>query len=726
MKSVRIFFRDWKTIATNWVAAVLIGGLIFLPSLYAWLNIEASWDPYGQTDQLPIGVVNEDKGGTIRDRDIDVGSEVVESLKNNDNLDWHFTNRSKALDRLEYGDYYAVVIIPENFSAQLATVLNDEPKKAEIEYYVNEKVNAISPKITEKGASAIVEQITGEFISEVNGTIFCLFNEIGVTLEKDQSDIERFEGYVFQLEERLPEINRLVSDAYDESKDGQALLNKAGQMLPKATEVVGGSLHTIDETTKLLQAAEERLNQLAPKVEADLKRAQQIAHDINEFTSGLQGKDIDMSTGQELAKRLDDRVQESIERIGAVEAAIKQLQEQNGEQQEEGEANNESSDQLNQALNDLQSLKTALQLIQTESNDIKGFLTDKQTVIDQFITNLNEKSKQTATQIDAFLKEYHETIEPRVLAEVSSAKKTMADARALLVEAQKTIPAVDKLISNTKGTLSEGQTLLVDVLNEYPYVNAKVNELADRIREFQKDADLRSIIDLLKNDPGAEKGFFAEPVVLNKNSVFPIENYGTGMTPFYTVLSLWVGALLLVSLLTTEVHHHEDYTETQIYYGKLLTFVSIGLAQTLIVTIGDIFILKVNIVHPLQFVLFGLLISAVFMTIVYTLVSVLGNVGKAVAIVFLVLQIAGSGGTYPIALLPKFFQTISPFLPFTYGVDLMREAVGGIVAERVMRDVLFLSLFGVLFLIIGTFLKKLLNKSVKRIMKKSEESGLFH
>lgn len=726
MKSARIFFRDWKTIATNWVAAVLIGGLIFLPSLYAWLNIEASWDPYGQTNQLPIGVVNEDKGGTIRDRDIDVGSEVVESLKNNDSLDWHFTNRSKALDRLEYGDYYAVVIIPENFSAQLATVLNDEPKKAEIEYYVNEKVNAISPKITEKGASAIVEQITGEFISEVNGTIFSLFNEIGVTLEKDQSDIERFEGYVFQLEERLPEINRLVSDAYDESKDGQALLNKVDQMLPKATEVVGGSLHTIDETTKLLQSAEERLNQLAPKVEADLKRAQQIAHDINEFTSGLQEKDIDMSTGQELAKRLDDRVQESIERIGAVEAAIKQLQEQNGEQQEEGEANNESSDQLNQALNDLQSLKTALQLIQTESNDIKGFLTDKQTVIDQFITNLNEKSKQTAIQIDAFLKEYHETIEPRVLAEVSSAKKTMADARALLVEAQKTIPAVDKLISNTKGTLSEGQTLLVDVLNEYPYVNAKVNELADRIREFQEDADLRSIIDLLKNDPGAEKSFFAEPVVLNKNSVFPIENYGTGMTPFYTVLSLWVGALLLVSLLTTEVHQHEDYTERQIYYGKLLTFVSIGLAQTLIVTIGDIFILKVNIVHPLQFVLFGLLISAVFMTIVYTLVSVLGNVGKAVAIVFLVLQIAGSGGTYPIALLPKFFQTISPFLPFTYGVDLMREAVGGIVPERGMRDVLFLSLFGVLFLIIGTFLKKLLNKSVKRIMKKSEESGLFH
>ncbi|MDQ0233158.1 YhgE/Pip domain-containing protein [Metabacillus malikii] len=734
-KSLSIFTRDWRNISKNWVAAILIGGLILLPSLYAWLNILASWDPYSQTDQLPIGIVNEDKGASFRDRDLQIGDEVVESLKKNDSLEWHFSKREKALDKLNVGDYYAVIVIPENFSEKLITVLEDKPKKAEIEYFVNEKVNAISPKITDKGASTIVEQITSNFVSEVNGTIFDMFNELGVNLEKNQPDIEKFEEYVFKLEESLPDIHRIISDGYAETEDGQALIKKAENMLPKANEVVGNGLSTIDKSLKMLQDGEKRLNEISPKVEADLKKAQQMAEDVNQYITELQNRDIALNP-EEITKQLDERVQSSIDNIEAVETVLKQFQqlqqmkpEENtgGENQlpENVQANLPSSETLNQAITQLNDLKTTLQGIQTESKQIKSELSKKQAEMENILTTLDEKSKQTIDKIDAFSKEYNETIKPTVLEEVRSAKKTLTDARKLLVEAQATIPEVTSLLKNTDGTLSEGQEALEYILNEYPYVNVKVNELADRIREIQKEADLDSIIDLLKNDPEAEKSFFTEPVLLNKNSVFPIENYGTGMTPFYTVLSLWVGALLLVSLLSTEVHD-EHFSPRQIYFGKLLTFLSISLAQSLVVTLGDIFILKVNIEEPFLFVIFGLFTSFIFMTIVYTLVSVLGNVGKAVAIVFLVLQIAGSGGTYPVALLPSFFQMINPLLPFTYAVDIMREAVGGIVQEKVIIDLLFLTGFGLIFLLIGTFIKKLLNKSVKHIMKKSHESGLFH
>ncbi|MDY0406355.1 YhgE/Pip domain-containing protein [Virgibacillus sp. 179-BFC.A HS] len=220
--------------------------------------------------------------------------------------------------------------------------------------------------------------------------------------------------------------------------------------------------------------------------------------------------------------------------------------------------------------------------------------------------------------------------------------------------------------------------MLADTLNQYPYVHSKIVDVADKIRQIQKTTDINEIIQLLENDPNAEKSFFEEPVKLNENKLFPIANYGTGMTPFYTVLAIWVGALLLISLLATDLHEmKENYTIRHVYFGRLFTFMTIGLLQTIVVLLGDLWLVGVTVKEIGWFILFGLITSVVFVTIVYTLVSLLGDIGKAIAIVFLVLQIAGAGGTYPVVLLPEFFQQISPFLPFTHAIGLMREAVGG-------------------------------------------------
>ncbi|MBF0706875.1 YhgE/Pip domain-containing protein [Alkalihalobacillus hwajinpoensis] len=743
MKNIlRIFKKDWKGIGSNWVAAILLGGLIILPSLYAWFNIGASWDPYSQTDQLPVGIVNEDKGATIRDKEIDAGGELTKELKDNDSLEWHFSNREAAMDKLEYGDYFAVIVIPEDFSEKLGTVINDEPEKAEVEYYVNEKVNAIAPKITEKGASVIVDQITSNFVSVVNGTIFDVFNDLGVEFEKDLSDIKQFEEYVFKLEENLPEINRLISDALSDSRDAENVINKVQGLLPEAQQITSEGISTIDETTQFLNESEDRLNKLAPQVEEDLTKAQQTAEDVNKFLSDLKSPDIDLSSVEEIRNQINQQVDDSVQRIDDVQGVLKQVQEasdnnENVESQEEGEesrqqraqepsANSQQQEVIDEAIADLDQVKEQLQTIKADSGEIGSTLADKQEEIDDILTTLQEKSGETADRIDSFLKEYKEDIEPRVLAEVASAKKTLSNARSTLKEAQTTIPEVERILSSTEENIGEGQDILAYMLNEYPYVNDKVNQLADRIREIQGETDINEIIDLLKNDPMAEQSFFAEPIVLSKNSLFPIQNYGTGMTPFYTVLSLWVGALLLVSLLTTEATGFEEASNRQVYFGKLLTFISIGFLQTLVVTSGDLFILNVDIVNPVLFVLFGLVISFVFMLMVYTLVAVFGDVGKAMAIVFLVLQIAGSGGTYPVALLPEFFQAIHPYLPFSYAVDLMREAVGGIVWARAKEDLFFLGIFSVVFLLIGAVLKEVIIKKTKYLMKKSRESGLFH
>lgn len=765
MKKIgNIFKTDMKNIGTNWVAAILIGGLVLLPSLYAWLNIEAMWDPYSQTDQIPVGVVNEDAGAMVRDKEIQAGDELISTLKENDDMDWKFVDRKKAMDKVEYGDYFAVIIIPEDFSEKLSTVINDDPEKANVEYYVNEKLNAIVPKITEKGASSIVQQISSEFISTVNGVIFDMFNELGLEIEEGLPDIRQFEDYIFEVEKNLPEINKLLNESLTDANSAEDIISKAQGMIPDAKQMTNEGLGTIDETTEFLTEAESRLNEMAPKIEADLKKIQSIASEANDVISKVQNADIDFTLGEKIKDRMNENINEGTQRIETIETALNQLKEQNSEpieieleqgdneneNEEEDEAGeneqtaenagdinakindklqqsqNEQDQKIDETLDKLATLKTDLAEVQENLGKIDEFFTDTENEVDNTLADLQEITANTSERIDSFVKEYKETIEPTVLGEIATAKGTLANARGILEEIQTTIPEVEKILSRTDDTLGEGKVTLEEVLNEFPYVNDKVKQLADRIRKVQGETDINEIIELLQNDPEAERGFFAEPVELNENTLFPIENYGTGMTPFYTVLAIWVGALLLISMLAADPGNPENFTARQMYFGRLFTFAAVGLMQTLVVTLGDMFLLGVNVSAPFWFVVFGLLISFVFMSIVYTVVSVFGDVGKSMAIVLLVLQIAGSGGTYPVALLPEFFQAINPFLPFTYAVDLMREAVGGIVWARATRDIIFLSVVSVLFILFGALSKKTMNKRTHKLMKKSRETGLFH
>lgn len=741
-KSIQIFLTDMKNIGTNWVAAILIGGLVLLPSLYAWFNIAASWDPYGQTDQIPVGVVNEDVGATIRGEEIDVGEELVDTLKDSDAMDWKFVDREKAMDNVEYGDYFAAIVIPEDFSKNLSTVIKDNPKKANVEYYVNEKINAIAPKITEKGASVIVEQLSSNFISTVNGVIFDLFNEIGLEIEKDLPDIEQFEDYIFTLEERLPDIHDTLNETLTDAGDAEDIIHKAQGLVPDAKETTDSGLETIDETTSFLNEAENRLNDMAPKIEADLEKVQTMASDVHTFIEDINTEDIDFREGENLSDKLDDRIEDSLGMVGTIEDALKQLQEQNqketddvSDNDEEDSTNNDkraedaleaNNAEIEEALEKLAVLKGDLNEIQDNLHKVDDFIAEKKGEAGDVIDNLQELSKDTSERIDAFVKEYKEDIEPSVLDEITKAKETLANARNILEEIQSTIPEVEDILNRTDKNIGDGKGTLEDVLNEFPYVNSKVNDLADRIREVQSETDINEIIELLKNDPEAERNFFSEPVELHENKIFPVENYGTGMTPFYTVLAIWVGALLLISLVSVDVIRGNELTDRQVYFGRYLTFMILGLLQTAIAATGDMLLIGVQVQSPVWFVVFGLLISTIFMLIVYSLVSVFGDVGKALAIILLVLQIAGSGGTYPVVLLPEFFQMINPLLPFTYAVDLMREAVAGIVWERALRDIGFLALFGIIAVIFGAFLKKPLNKQTNKLAEKSKESGLFH
>jgi putative membrane protein len=709
-----IYVRDIKNIVTNWVAAVIILGLVFLPSLYAWFNIEASWDPYGQTGGLAVAVVNNDKGATLRRTHLNIGDEIVSSLKNNHNIGWNFVDKQQAMKGVKHGDYYASIIIPADFSARIATVLSNNPQKAEILYYVNEKINAIAPKITSKGASSIVEQVSENFVKTANGAIFKIFNELGIELQSELPTIQRLRDLVFTLEARFPEINKAVSIAVEDINTSNELVKKAQTNLPIVAQMAKDGEEFSNSLGQFLDKGSETLEAIAPNSKQNLLLLQQTAIATEQLTGVIQDTNIDPAIVTSALDQATGRLTIAVDVTEKMISLFEQLHDLTGGNGSEF------------VIGKLQQIHDRFQQQLSVVNKIKQAIENGEQPAQELVDDLNRLSKETSGFIGDILQRYDSEIQPQVLQEVNKAKQVAQNAHSVLADVNQSIPDIQRILNDAAKGLAIGSQDLRTVQQNLPGAEARIHNLADRIRAFEKEGSLNEIIDLLTHNAQKESEFFAEPVVLKENRLFPIPNYGSAMSPFFTTLSLWVGALLLVSLLTIEVHDSTAYKSYQIYFGRYLTFLTLALLQSLFVTLGDIFILGTYVVDKVWFVLFGMLLSSVFMLIVYTLVSVFGNVGKALGIVLLVLQLAGAGGTFPIQVTPPFFRAIHPYLPFTYGISMMREAVGGILWDIIVRDLLKMVIYVAITLTIGLTLKKAINQKIAGLVKKAKESKLIH
>jgi len=755
----QIYSKDIRNIVTNWVVAVIIGGLIFLPSLYAWLNIYASMDPYAHTSNMKIAIVNEDMGTTVRNEAINVGNEVIENLQTNESFTWELENEKQAMQHLKNGDYFAMIVIPNDFSQKLTSILTKQPTKARIDYYVNEKKNPIAPKITSKGASVLTQQVSSEFVSTVNGTLFSIFNTIGLEMEREIPDFRKFENYVFTIEQHLPDINSFLTQASNQGKDADQLLDRAITQIPQVEQLTTNGLTTIQKGLNLVNEADALFNELSPLIKKDVQTVQNIAQHFTDIINKLNRIDLDSTSIAQTKETLKNQLLKSKENIAhsiqtlealqkliqadaltrkqledSLEHIIASLQQSNAKDNQQiieqltaiqdALQNNPSfTDSTLNALQDLQQLNTLHADILTKIEQLQ--LIDKN-VIKQDITAIQNIAQNATANLQKFLAYYNESLEPQIRSTLSSAKNTLSSASSMLTDVKQFIPQATDKLTQAKNTLGTANNALQKIQVEFPTLSTKIKDLANKLRTLENEADISEIVQLLKNDVNAERDFFEEPIKLEEHRIFPIANYGTAMTPFYTVLSIWVGCLLLISLLSVNLHDNSPYSIREIYFGRLLTFATFSIIQTLIITIGDIFLVDGSIQAPVYFILFGLLISIVFVTVVYTLVSVFGNVGKALAIVMLVLQIAGSGGTYPVELLPRFFQIINPFLPFTYAIEMMREAVGGIIWPTVWVDFTFLIGFWFIFILFGFFLKKLLSEKMEHFMNKTRGLDIFH
>ncbi|RCX17062.1 putative membrane protein [Fontibacillus phaseoli] len=720
MKSIfSIYAKDLRGIVTNWATAVIIGGLIILPSLYAWFNIKASWDPYGQTSGIQVAVVNEDTGTTMRGQPLRIGDEIIGSLNQNHNIGWNFLGEKKAMTGLKRGQYYAVIIIPCNFSARIASVLTPNPEKAEILYYVNEKINAVAPKITAKGASSVISEVNRNFIKTANGTIFSIFNQIGLELKQELPLIRKIKTLAFRIQELYPEINQAAGTAVQDLHTSREILGNVQAELPHAADLAatgqawsGKTSQFLDESGKVLEAAspavEETLSTMANTAEA-------VAQSTGLLLAALDQDEDVTPFPSKLSDKLAPIITTVADSTDSLSAMLLRL---------EAAA---PGDKLAGVITSLhlagEEFRQMAQLVQDFNNQAKETKANAKTSL----KNLNDLAASSALRLDRLAGSYDTEIYPAIQSVVAKLKQEAEHAGDMLKKAESDLPVIDKVLTDAAKGLTVAVSGAEDIVKDLPAAEIKLSEVTNRITSLEKEGSLEDLIGLLSLNFSAESEFFAEPVILKENRVFPLPNYGSAMSPFFTTLSVWVGGLLLVSMLTVEVHDtYSGIRSYQEYIGRFLTFLTLALLQSVFTTTGDLLLLGTYAADPMRFVIYGLLLAGVFMLIIYTLVSVFGNVGKAMAIVLLVLQLAGSGGTFPIQVTPPFFQAIYPFLPFTYGISLMREAVGGSVRDIVTRDIIALLIFAGLALALGLGLKKVVNKAAAKWVKKAKSGHLIH
>lgn len=711
---IEIFRKDIKEVFRKTNTWIIIVGLIVLPSMYAWPNILSSWDPYGHTNNIKVAVTSEDEGATVDGKELNLGNSLVEGLKNNKNLDWQFvSNKQQAEDGVRIGDYYASIVVPKNFSRDMTSVSRTEPKRATIEYTVNEKINAISPKITNSGASAIANNISKNFVETANGIIFEKLHEAGIKFEENLPSIEKAKQEIFKLNDNFSTYESALSELIGKVEYGHNILNNVQNTLPEIDRIATNSVMIADKagiTINNIQGFNERL---LPIINNHLNVVEEVSKEANVIAKELQQKPDKTEEIKARQKALDSRLQASTERLQLVKNIFEYFNKLSSER-----LFNNQLERVTTLSNDITTIKEVNNNIYNKmdhydeiANTVKEEFVNKSARINEVSSNMNSK--------------LNVEVAPLISQVLSKAEVNIDKVSGIIAGAQGELPAVERKLSETEVKISNAYGKLLSLQAQMPSAKSKIQKLTSEIKKIDNGIDKNQLFNLLKVDYKQQAEFFANPVKLQENKLYHIENYGSAMTPFYTVLSIWVGSLLMSSLLTTKVEDEEKkYKPYQKYFGRGLLFVIISLFQTLIITLGDMYVLGTQANSPYRFVLYALLISLLFSSIIYTIVCILGNVGKAVCIVLLVLQLGSSGGTFPIQMTSEFFQALYPKVPFTYSIGLLREAVGGVYIPAVERDIKILFIYLIIVLVGGAILVSLKARSAK-LSRERERSKLF-
>ena len=726
MKNIFLIFKnDVMKIHKNVIAMIVIMGITVIPTLYAWFNISASWDPYGNTGELKLAVASDDEGytGELIAVKINMGDQILSSLHKNKQFNWVFTDSKTAQKGVKSGKYYAAIVIPKDFSQKMMSVFSSNTEHPDLTYYQNEKENAIAPIITGKGATAVQKQINETFIETIAQTALDAFQIVSSAAQEAGDDS--------MVDHLIDNLNQMGTD-----------LGSAAGTVQSLSDMTDSAITMLNTTTEFLQESGSGTKSSVSSLENS---------DLSSLTSLVSGT----------TKTISDALTQNASFYTAVSDAVdKALDSYNSDAQAASNALTSVSSRVQTVIDEYTKLSDALTAIANEHpeltilNDAVASINqkiqlaiDRQTAIRDKI-NAAAEALPAATANASELKSELDTLIAQATSSVTEVKTTYennvkGNLDSLSANLDSTTGSIssmlgdlDKSIQNiagVTGSASDGLTGLqktlsnsASLLNE---ASGKLTSLAATLSS-EDSKDLSAVTNLLSEDPETIASFLSSPVKLEEKKIYPIENYGSAMAPFYSTLAIWVGAVVMAAMLKVTVadstkkklFHPKEY---QLYIGRILLLIIIGFMQSALICLGDLFFLGIQCKHPVMFVLTGMFTSFVYVNLIYALTVSFGDIGKAIAVVLMVMQVAGSGGTFPIQCAPKFFQVVYPLLPFTHSMNAMRECIAGFYGTTYATELGKLAIFLVPSLLLGLLLRKPIIRMNDAFMEKLESTHLI-
>lgn len=542
MKTIwKLFTGDIRRITSNIISIIILMGLVVIPALFTWFNVTASWDPFGNTKNLKFAVASVDEGysSDLMPVKMKLGDQVIGQLRANSQLDWTFTTKDKAIEGTKSGTYYAAVIIPKDFSRNMMTFFSSDAKHATLEYYTNEKKNAVAPKVTGQGADQISKEVNEMFARTITSTALSVAN--GLSKQLDSSDargrLTTFNGNINDLASQLNDSATNV-EAYASLIDiSQTLLSSSSTLLNNASNDTGKSLKQLNTAGNSVKDVSGALNTatstLSQALSASSASNAAIGTDIGNAFDGAGKSSADVSaTIRKQAGLIGDQAAQ-YQKIRNTLAGLPVPP-------------TEALATLDNIIARQKALQTALN---TSANDLDAKTGNATQQLEQIVGLAN----QSKTAIDGLSTNLSATLKPQIASITSSLSSVSAGLNTGAADLNDSVTALNKTANQASNKLKQAQATLSDTSTTLSDASGKLTTFSQQLTEALNSGDMAKVKKLLSGDPDKLAATLAAPVALKRNAVFPVENFGTSLTPFYTFIPLWVGSLLIALTIKTSV-----------------------------------------------------------------------------------------------------------------------------------------------------------------------------